>query len=511
MGQDSNGTLSGSSAGGVAGKHGEVQPTTFLVGPSTADEFNTIKLPLAPIACFRVDDARFDFDSSFVASQPGDDNGDIRAELKLLVQLLKDHPASPLSVFGHADPVGQDDYNKQLSGRRAVAVYALLIAHTDPDTSVRMWQGIAAQEHWGASQRQSMQTFTGLPAGTPDAALIKTYQQKLLPTELQLGKQDFLGQGADAGGKGDMQGCGEFNPSLIFSQARSDAFDTARDDQGRNDANARNRRVLVLLFKKGSKIDTKQWPCPRVNEGVAGCRDRFWVDGENRRNRRLPDADRTFEATQDTFACRFYHRLLTNSPCESPVLSVKIWLFDPQGRPLPFAPCLIVQADGTATAARATGAPPAPLGTTAGAATGTFSTVAKEDAYITVPVQKLPATVKVLWSRPKATESSTAPLPNPADLDDYEYGKEVVIALPDDDAQTTSEARLKNLGYDTHPDPAVPSYGDPVLRFQGDYKPQFADIVQDSSLNEPTVRAARTSHNAAETVLREGSDIPVTR
>jgi len=35
---------------------------------------------------------------------------------------VKDHPACPLSVFGHADPVGSDDYNKALSGRRAMAV-----------------------------------------------------------------------------------------------------------------------------------------------------------------------------------------------------------------------------------------------------------------------------------------------------------------------------------------------------------------------------------------------------
>ncbi len=510
MADDDSGSLAGSTEGGLSGTHGEIKPSPFLVGPSTADEFNTLKLPTVPIACFRVDDARFDFDSSFVASHPEDETKDIRAELKLLVKLLKDSPQSPLSVFGHADPVGNDDYNKQLSGRRATVIYALLIANTDPDTAVHLWQAVAAQEQWGASQRHSMQTFTGLPAGTADAALIKAYMQKLSPPELQLGKKDFLGQGADPRGKGDMQGCSEFNPSLIFSQQRNDAFTSANDTQGRNDANARNRRVLVLLFKKGSKIDVTKWPCPRVSEGVAGCKQRFWADGEQRRSMRLPDTDRLFEKTKDTFACRFYHRLLTNSPCESPVLSLKIRLFDPQGRPLPFAPCLITQGTAT-TAARASGAPPAPLGTTAAEASGAVSKVGKDDGYVSVSIQKLPATINVRWSRPKKAEDTGAPLPNVNDLDDFEYVKDVIVAMPDDDADDTVRSRLKNLGYDTRPVTLIPGYGDPITVFQNEYKPQFADMVVDGTLNDPTKRAARTSHNAAEAVMREGSNVAMVR
>ncbi len=510
MAEDSSGSLAGSSEGGLSGTHGAVTPSPFLVGPSTADEFNTIKLPTVPIACFRVDDARFDFDSSFVASHPEDESKDIRAELRLLVQLLKDNPQSPLSVFGHADPVGNDDYNKQLSGRRATVIYALLIASTDPGTAVHLWQGVAVQEHWGASQRGAMQAFTGLPAGTADEALMKAYMQKLSPAELQIGKKDFLGKGADPKGKGDMQGCSEFNPSLIFSQQRNDAFNSANDTQGRNDANARNRRVLVLLFKKGSKIDVAQWPCPRVNEGVGGCKLRFWADGEQRRSMRLPDTDRTFEATKDTFACRFYHRLLTDSPCESPVLSLKIRLFDPQGRPLPFAPCLITLGT-TVTAARASGAPPSPLGVTPGETSGAVSKMSKDDGYVSVSIQKLPATVNVRWSRPRKTEGVGAPMPNINDPDDFEYVKDVLVAMPDDDADDTTRSRLKNLGYDTQPITLMPGYGDPVTVFQTEYKPQFADIAVDGTLNDPTKRATRTSHNAAEAVMREGSNVKMVR
>jgi hypothetical protein len=502
---------SGSTGGGVSGSHPPVKLHTILVGPSTADEFNKIILPLVPIACFRVDDVRFDFDSSFIASNLTDDQKDIRAELQLLVNLLKKYPQSPLSVFGHADPVGTDDYNKKLSGRRATVIYALLIANSDPESATTLWQGVAAQENWGTQQREAMQSFTGLSAGTADRSVMKAYMQKLLPSELQLGKKDFLGQGADPHGKGDLQGCSEFNPLLIFSQTRSQAFDDASDKQGRNDANARNRRVLVLLFKQGSTLDVKKWPCPSVNEGVAGCRLRFFTGGDGRRSRRLADEDRTFEKTQDTFACRFYQRLLTNSPCEGPVLTVKIRLFDPQGRPLPFAPCLITETGKKAVADRASGAPPSPQGVTSKETVGAKSAVSKDDAYITISVQQIPTTINVRWSRPKSAEGANAPKPNPDDPDDFEYQKDVVIDIPDDDAQASTEARLKNLGYDTHPPILVPGYGNPVFMFQDDYKPQFIDIVADSALNAPTVKAVRTSHDAAETVLRAGGDITITR
>ena len=44
---------------------------------------------------------------------------------------MKSHPDAPVSIFGHADPVGNDDYNKKLSGRRAMAVYGILTRNAD--------------------------------------------------------------------------------------------------------------------------------------------------------------------------------------------------------------------------------------------------------------------------------------------------------------------------------------------------------------------------------------------
>lgn len=510
MSDDDQGKVHGSSDGGIAGKHAAAGTPQLLVGSATADQFNTITFRLVPIACFRVDDIRFAFDSSFVASDPNDKN-DIRTDLQLLVDLLEANPESPLTVFGHADPVGNDDPNKQLSGRRATVIYALLISSTDPDSAVKLWQGVAKTENWGADQRQQMQSLTGLPDGTPDADLFKAYMQKLTPAGLKLGKKDFLGQGKDPKGKGDFQGCSEFNPQLIFSKEKNDAFEKDKDKTARNDANSINRRVIVLLFQKGSKVEPANWPCPRATEGTGVCRTRFFVNGDSRRSRRLPDKDRKFDDKQDTFACRFYQKLLTDSPCETAMTLVKIRLFDAQARPLPFAPCVVTETGQKPRAARATGGPPGPLGTTGGSPPGTTAGGNKEEGVVTLRVQKLPATANVRWSRPKATEGAAAPLPNPADLEDFEFQMDVIVDVPEADPNEAAKSRLKNLGYDTSPKIPVPRLGNPIQKFQGDYKPQFADIVVDGTLNQPTIDDSKTAHDSNNPVLRAGSDIPLKR
>src|SRR5262249_29519624 len=130
----------------------------------------------------------------------------------------------------------------------------------------------------------------------------------------QLTKADFLARGADAGGKGDLQGCSEFNPVLVFSKAEDAAYQKAADKTARDLDNAPNRRVVAYLFNPGSKVDPAKWPCPPVTQPTAGCRARFWSDGNTRRS---PQAlRRRFDDKQDTFACRFYHTIATFSPCE---------------------------------------------------------------------------------------------------------------------------------------------------------------------------------------------------
>ena len=173
-----SGVIHGGSDGGVSGSHPESAPLEFAVAPATGNEVDTVRLRIVPIACWRVEDIRFAFDSSFVTS-------DVTTELRLLVSLRETHKQAnpitreiqypPLSVFGHADPVGTDDYNKSLSGRRATAVYAVLIANSEPSTAVSLWQKVAQAENWGANQRQAMQSATNLPAGTSDSGLFKAY------------------------------------------------------------------------------------------------------------------------------------------------------------------------------------------------------------------------------------------------------------------------------------------------------------------------------------------------
>src|SRR5262249_15794664 len=137
------------------------------------------------------------------------------------------------------------------------------------------------------------------------------------PIRLMLDRvEHFLGRGVDLEGKGDYQGCGEFNPLLIFSNDESAQFEEAEDKTLRNKANAPNRRVTALIFRAGSCIDPVKWPCPRWNEGTEACAKRFWLDGNDRRSMRFPQVRREFETTKDTFACRFYQRITDHSPCE---------------------------------------------------------------------------------------------------------------------------------------------------------------------------------------------------
>ncbi len=311
------------SSDSVVGQHSPAEPFQILVAPSTSSEFNAVRLRLIPVACWRVDDIRFAFDSSFITSDVSEGGSDIRKDLSILADLLKQHPGCPLSIFGHADPTGSDDYNKALAGRRATAVYSLLINNKDHAKAVKLWQQIAHAENWGERQRAEMRELTNLPADTADRELIGEYLKALSPDEIQLDPTvDFLARGADAGGKGDYQGCGEFNPVLLFSEEEQAGFDDAakKSDKSRlavrNRRNQPNRRALVLIFQKGSHVVPAKWPCPSAAEGVAGCIKRFWSDGEKRRSTRLPGAERKFEETRDTFACRFYQRISDNSPCE---------------------------------------------------------------------------------------------------------------------------------------------------------------------------------------------------
>ena len=477
-----NGSVREGTSGGVSATHDSSSPLPILVGPSTEDQFNTIRMPLIPVACWRVDHIRFAFDSSFVGSDPtSDDPDDIRAELSHLAELVKDHAGCPLSVFGHADPVGDDDYNKSLSGRRALSIYALLIYNADQGKATGIWHSIAAQEGWGTKQTQMMQEFTGLPSGTSASTLMSEYMKKLSAAGPQLSPKDFLAQGADSGGKGDYQGCGEFNPVLIFSAQRQAAFDAAKSNKDdavladRDDENAPNRRVVVLLFRKGSRVDPAKWPCPRVTEGTEGCRRRFWVDGDDRRSRQLPTDQRTFGTTQDTFACRFYQRLSAKSPCESTLDTYFIRLFDRKVDHLPFAPW-VVEANYPRRGR------------------------ADQDGFIQVRDLVVPTEITVKWNTPQPGDTAASPRPGLGDT--FEFEMKIFVDIPDlsDDA---AHERLNNLGYDFDSDE------NNVKSFQTDYQSRFPDIQPSGQLDEATKKALAEVHDDCDPQPRKQLSVEV--
>lgn len=321
----------GQSVGGVTADHPAAALLPVLVSPSTADKGkNTIRMELIPVGCWKLDDVRFAFGSTFLLPST-------KREFSELSALLKKHPKAPLSVFGHADPVGDEAFNKALSGRRAESVYAVLIR--DTDRWEQLYQDGGSSEGWSTRSIQEMLTALGHDPGPIDGvsgpktkAGVESFQRaaggltvdgaagpltraKLFAAYMdflsadKLSKADFFGQGKDAGGKGDYQGCGEFNPAMVFSQAESQSQST----EERNRENSTNRRVLILLFRPGTPPSDK-WPCPRASEGAGGCQKRLWSDANVRRNPQA--ARRKFADTLDTFGCRFYHRLTVASPCE---------------------------------------------------------------------------------------------------------------------------------------------------------------------------------------------------
>ncbi|MEJ7714116.1 MAG: peptidoglycan-binding protein [Pyrinomonadaceae bacterium] len=133
-----------------------------------------------PIACLRVDDVRFEFDSSFVRPEISDEIehlADLREQHKIEINPTTGEVNQttgvgttgviifpPLSIFGHADSVNTDVYNKPLSGRRATAIYGLLTRDTD------LWEELfhphpASGDNWGVKSIQTMLTHLGISRG----------------------------------------------------------------------------------------------------------------------------------------------------------------------------------------------------------------------------------------------------------------------------------------------------------------------------------------------------------
>lgn len=357
--------------GGVSGDHTPRTTLPLYVAPTDAKDWNALRLLLLPIACWRLEDLRFDFDSSFVRPEA-------MVEMSALAGLRQVHPGAPLSIFGHADPVGDDDYNKTLSGRRAMAVYALLVR--DVDKWEKLYSGAFGGDKWGGRAIQMMLKTLGFDPGVIDGVIgghtkkaVKAYQeskglsadgdpgpdtrkklfadymdaicQDVAGTPFKLDpKADFLAQGSDPKLRGDVQGCGEFNLVVVFSQDEDQRLQKKENEVERNADNLPNRRVLVFLFPPGAKIDLGKWPCPAYDDGPSKCKGQFWPDGDTRR---APGSDhRTYGKSHDTMACRFYDRMARRSPCEVARNAIRLRLLDSENDYIANAPYKLTLASG---------------------------------------------------------------------------------------------------------------------------------------------------------------------
>ena len=336
---------------------GPVPPTeirTLLGSPRRAalePNYATIRPRLRPIATWRLDVGRFEFESSFLSPQARDEITDLGA-------LHRMFPDSPLSLFGHTDPTGDDAFNKALSGRRALALYGALVR--DAELWEELWSQPLAGDEWGAHATGLMLGalpgegspgyYDGVPSAGWTASLteaVAAYQQANPPlaidgllgpqtrahlfaaymqwlctdddgNTLQLGAGNFLARGADPQCRGDVQGCGEFNPRMVFSEAETVGYSAWDQKEARDKENSINRRVVAFLYPPDVKVEPGQWwPCPAARDGLTSCRERMWSDAARRRN--PTERRRHFDGDYDTFACRFYHYFAQHTPSETPV------------------------------------------------------------------------------------------------------------------------------------------------------------------------------------------------
>jgi outer membrane protein OmpA-like peptidoglycan-associated protein len=350
---DSSSGGGGGSGNSFAAQHAAAPRQALNVAPTDGStKFNTVRIPLIPVACWRLNDPGFAFDSSFVA--PAFHN-----EITTLQAIVSAHPECPASLFGHCDPAGSDALNKTLGDRRAIAIYAVLTRQ--PDLWAYLYDNPEVGDRWDMHMVQSMlasvpdATDTPYYAGIVDGQngpqttdAVKRFQgdsglsadgsagpdtRKALygayidwlctpagdptatppATPFRMQPGDFLGgTGAQPGDlpKMSLQSCGKFNPVVLLPTSEMNQSDT----NSRNEDDAPNRRVILFLFPKGTTLADGQWPCPKVKESNAACNSNFWPDGDTRRTN--GDTRREYRTTRDTMACRFYDRFARRSPCE---------------------------------------------------------------------------------------------------------------------------------------------------------------------------------------------------
>ena len=400
MDDPDQGNIHSASDYGVAASHPGFTVQPMLVAPTTAAEANTLSLDLIPVACLSLYDVLFEFDSSFPL--PAAQN--VLQELPGLRESHKNASGQlpPVSIFGHADPVGGDVYNKPLSGRRARSIYGLL-TH-----DLGLWGDLYNEEWNSKNVIATMRQATGLPGGTTRSDLMQAYMTLLFPAKLE--KTDFLGQGKNSSGKADFQGCSIFNPLIVLSDDDNKNLPHSR----RNEENQPNRRVVLFLFRPNVNPDPQLWPCPGATDpSIEACKQRFFGPPKTGAERSKPGSERReFAKTKDTFACRFYYRIARLSPCESPgeLKTIRIRLFDPFTVKVSEAPYQVT-ADGKV-----------------------FKTKADPEGFLTFSLASIPKECLVEWG---ATEDESG----------FLYSMKIYLNLDGLSEEDEVERRLHNLGY----------------------------------------------------------------
>lgn len=250
-------------------------------------------VPSQFLECCHVPSITFGFNSSFICPN-------VIGYLKKLELASSRHPNGKIMVFGHADAVGDDLYNKKLSERRAWSVYAFitndadawetLYNHPDEDWGLIVIQQILTNLGcgpgpvdgiWGSLTRDAIRRFRHLPDGA-DVKNDSVFRKKLFLQymsevhDIKLDASRFMHPA--------YMGCGEYNPI--------ENIETLSES---------NRRVTFFLFNEQR---LPQLPCKYAD--CSPCRQQMASPEYRHKN---------------TFRCSFYDSLAKNCGSDNPVIA----------------------------------------------------------------------------------------------------------------------------------------------------------------------------------------------
>ncbi len=287
---------------------------------------NVYQQVLHPIACWKIDDIYFDFDKSFIKqkavlafSKLKELNDQLTREFR---SVYKETPQ--FSLFGHADPVGQPDYNKILSENRAIAVYGVITNNPEKWKEIFKKKDdiIYLQKRLNGTKLSEKESFYDGPINgimdTKTENAVRSYMEYLFPKEAKFSDENFLGKGKYA-----YQGCSEYNPVLMFSYQEDRELNKPKNKKERDRQNQINRRVTGFFFRPGLKNLDEFWPC-KFAPDIQSCytqllepkKLRLSFQDENRREHGVTNV-KEHGPDKDTFVCKFYSQVASDSKCET--------------------------------------------------------------------------------------------------------------------------------------------------------------------------------------------------